>query len=65
MVIKDINVECIQAEFPDFVYTDWIKTLIDISPATLAQLGERQTEVSQSKNLKALCSIHKSRIFIF
>ena len=31
--------------------------------ATLAQLGERQTEVSQSNYLKALCSIHKSRIF--
>jgi hypothetical protein len=28
------------------------------SDATLAQLGERQTE-----DLKALCSIHRSRIF--
>ena len=41
---------------------DFIKLIIKIKPslqvATLAQLGERQTE-----DLKALCSIHRSRTF--
>ena len=42
---------------------DYITSSMD--NATLAQLGERQTEVYSVIYLKALCSIHKSRIMLF